>query len=260
MHNIFDDRAEAHSASVPDLPVEFEQLLCSLFRVGRHDRVLDIGCGSGTMALLLSRYSSFVQGIDQSKEMISVARDRDLRGAVEWFEQRVESFVFPQEWYSLIIAFESFHLFPNPDALVRKCASALIDGGIICVGWIKFEWEDRLREAIVNCFRGYGITWDDWGFWTCPDFPAIVNSLGDCLSPTYRAEVSVSSETLTSRIASHLTSISKAASLSSDARSKLEDELERRFQQVLGSKQCKGLSTYSIVYSRRISQGDVSMM
>ena len=57
------------------------------------DTVLDIGCGTGTLAMMMARKGAVVKGIDISKPMLSVARERldesGLRERVDLMESSI---------------------------------------------------------------------------------------------------------------------------------------------------------------------------
>ena len=42
--------------------------------IDKGDRVLDVGCGTGTLAIMMARKGALVKGIDISKQMLSVAK------------------------------------------------------------------------------------------------------------------------------------------------------------------------------------------
>jgi 2-polyprenyl-3-methyl-5-hydroxy-6-metoxy-1,4-benzoquinol methylase len=49
-------------------------------------RILDAGCGTGTMALALAREGHQVTGVDLSEPLLGVARRKDSGGAVRWLQ------------------------------------------------------------------------------------------------------------------------------------------------------------------------------
>jgi SAM-dependent methyltransferase len=85
---------------VPELWTENPRLaaLYDAECVGRHDhdfyralaravgavKVVDIGCGTGALAVDLSRHASRVIGVDPAEAMLDIARMRSGGGAVEW--------------------------------------------------------------------------------------------------------------------------------------------------------------------------------
>lgn len=49
-------------------------------------RVLDLGCGTGRLALMLAQRGHDVVGVDPAAAMLEVARTRDVEGRVRWIE------------------------------------------------------------------------------------------------------------------------------------------------------------------------------
>jgi SAM-dependent methyltransferase len=48
------------------------------------DRVLDVGCGTGCLALLLADNGRFVMGVDPSQASLEVAKSKDATGRITW--------------------------------------------------------------------------------------------------------------------------------------------------------------------------------
>jgi len=55
-------------------------------------RVLDAGCGTGTLALALAAAGHTVTGLDLSEGMLAVARRKDVSGAVAWRRGDITAF------------------------------------------------------------------------------------------------------------------------------------------------------------------------
>lgn len=47
-------------------------------------RAVDLGCGTGTLALMLASQGASVVGVDPDADMLRVARAKDLAGRVDW--------------------------------------------------------------------------------------------------------------------------------------------------------------------------------
>ena len=172
-HTVFDTIADVYYSLIPALPEQYIQLILQTLTLTPTDTIIDLGCGSGDLALALRNVSSFVQGIDVSGTMISLAREKDQQQQVTWIQQSVEDFDLGEETYNLIISFESFHLFPNPRELIKRCAKALKPGGALCIGWRMYAFDIPLKNALEETFAAHNIPYE-WGFWTCPAFPAMV--------------------------------------------------------------------------------------
>jgi SAM-dependent methyltransferase len=94
----------------PGYPPELIALLVDATDVTRADRVLDLGCGPGSLAIPLARYAGEVVAVDAEPEMIAEideAAPTNLRAVVARAEEVDES------WgaFQLAVAGRSFHWF-----------------------------------------------------------------------------------------------------------------------------------------------------
>lgn len=250
MNSDFDRVAELFDSSLPPLPEEYCQLIQNRFNLGKRDRIIDLGCGTGLLTFALSRYSDNVEGIDISEKMIEIAGSRDIKKRIKWTHGSVENFDFGQNRYSLIISFESFHLFSNIDELIRRCELGLRSNGFLCVGWCNFQWEETLKEIIIQVFESFGIEWGEWGYWSCRFFTDAIKR-SRYLTPVIEETVRVYAKSHVQDIASYLASIDKAAKLTTNARMNLIKELRDKFKTCLSSKWASGLASYSLAYSSK---------
>jgi len=244
----FDKIARMYDLSVPSIPRSYIELIQHSFNLVGTDRVLDVGCGAGELALTLSEFSFHVQGIDSSKEMLEIAHKRDVQKSVNWVCSPVEDFSLGSDNYNLIISFEAFHLFPNPTELIQRFALALKQGGYLCIGWANFEWELILRHLITKIFASYKISWGDWNFWSCPNLPTLVKYGSSAFSPLVYKIVDISTNTHIVDIANYLVSTSRASSLNSEERKSLFHELKIGFKKELRSEWSSGIASYSLAY------------
>jgi SAM-dependent methyltransferase len=93
----------------PPYPAQLFEILEGLMAQG--DRVvLDLGCGTGDVALGLAGRADRVDAVDPSRAMLEVARGRPGAQApgLRWIESTAEGFR-PDVRYALAIAAESFH-------------------------------------------------------------------------------------------------------------------------------------------------------
>ncbi|MEK7572109.1 MAG: methyltransferase domain-containing protein [Patescibacteria group bacterium] len=77
MTNSFDPIAEGYYNSTPAIPQQYLNLLQKTFHILPEDRIIDLGCGSGELALTFAKQSSFVEGLDASGKMIEMAKEKD---------------------------------------------------------------------------------------------------------------------------------------------------------------------------------------
>ena len=115
-----------HSASA------IERIL-SLAQIGQGDHVLDVGCGTGVLfPYYLSHGVSSLLGVDLSPEMISFAKKKVSDPRVSLVCADAETYPFPRRFHQCMI-YSAFPHFPNPDALLKNLAKALLPNGRITV-------------------------------------------------------------------------------------------------------------------------------
>lgn len=108
----------------PPYPAELFDILEGLVSDGQRI-ILDLGCGTGDVALGLARRADRVDAVDASEAMLRVARTRP--GAdhprLHWTCATVEAFVFRGP-YSLVVAAESLH-WMDWEVVLQKIAGGL---------------------------------------------------------------------------------------------------------------------------------------
>jgi ubiquinone/menaquinone biosynthesis C-methylase UbiE len=82
------------------------------------DRVLDVACGTGSLALVLAGRvgpSGIVAGVDASPEMIAQARQkaRRKRLVIDFRVEAVEAMAFADETFDRVVSSLAFHHFPG---------------------------------------------------------------------------------------------------------------------------------------------------
>jgi len=102
----------------------YREKTLELARLRPGESVLDVGCGTGTLAIAAKRYvgsSGTVYGIDASPEMIARARKKAKRGAAEvTFENAfVEKLPFSEATFDVVLSTTMLHHLP--DKARREC-------------------------------------------------------------------------------------------------------------------------------------------
>jgi SAM-dependent methyltransferase len=97
-------------------------------------RVLDVGCGPGSLTLLLAPRVAFAVGVDADAGMIAAAAaaaDRDGVANVEWRLMRAEELPADLGSFALVTFAQSFHWFEQ--AAVASALRGMLDPGGACV-------------------------------------------------------------------------------------------------------------------------------
>ena len=81
-------------------------------------RVLEVGCGTGTLVAALAERGARVWGIDAEPEMLEIARQRVPAG-VGLKQGRAEALPFKDGWFDRVVMRVSLHLFDRPAAIAE---------------------------------------------------------------------------------------------------------------------------------------------
>lgn len=96
--------------------------------------VLELGCGTGSTALLLSSEVRQYDACDFSKSMINIAKTRatedDIHN-ISFTVEDIETFSIPSEKYDLVMAHSVLHLIDDADSVVESMMGALKPNGYI---------------------------------------------------------------------------------------------------------------------------------
>ena len=105
--------------------------LCDVLRVGPGDRVLDIGCGPGTLALEAARLGAAqVTGVDFSAEMVALAqREGAGQGLVEFIEGDATALPVLSESFEVAASAFGVIFAPTPRLAMAEMHRALVPGG-----------------------------------------------------------------------------------------------------------------------------------
>jgi SAM-dependent methyltransferase len=97
------------------------------------DRVLDVACGTGVVALTAARLGARVTGLDLTPELLERARENSRTAEVEidWREGDVEKLPFDDAVFDAVVS-QFGHIFaPRPDVAVAEMLRVLKPGGTI---------------------------------------------------------------------------------------------------------------------------------
>src|SRR5690606_3061107 len=108
----------------------------TLDRVRAHlsvsDKVLEVGCGTGTTALRLSPFAEHILATDLSHEMIRIARQKAEAqnvNNVEFRESTLDDAALPLTSFDTVMAFNVLHLVPDVSPALGRIHELLKPGG-----------------------------------------------------------------------------------------------------------------------------------
>lgn len=89
-------------------------------------RYLDIACGTGNYTIALQRLGLQISGIDQSIQMINIARQKD--SSIKWFLGDVKELPFPNDIFSGATCILAIHHFTNLQCAFSEIARVMLKG------------------------------------------------------------------------------------------------------------------------------------
>lgn len=138
--------------------VEFFEKSTAEFSPDAPKRVIDLGCGTGSVAVLLAQNGFEVCGIDISCDMLSAAQKKaSERGArVLFAEQDMCALSLGGGWGAAICALDGMNYLPDADALC-KCFSAV--AGELCDGGL-FVFDMNTKYKYENVIGGNSFVYE----------------------------------------------------------------------------------------------------
>lgn len=148
---------------------EWERSVISYFPSG--SRILDVGCGLGREAFVLSDLGYDVVGIDISKEVISQVRQlsHDKGYDISFFEYDGENLEFPAESFDVILIWAQTLglLYGNETKknYLSQCSKILKKGGLLSFSthdynYLKDNYPNCLNEQKFYPFANADIYWE----------------------------------------------------------------------------------------------------
>jgi ubiquinone/menaquinone biosynthesis C-methylase UbiE len=112
-------------------------------------RVLDIGTGSGYLAMELARARSdwYITGTDISEDMLRLARQNASRGGLtertDFLQAPASTLPFTDGYFSIVTSNASLHLWTDPLKVLREIERVTSPGGY-CLIW------DTMRLSVLS--------------------------------------------------------------------------------------------------------------
>jgi len=126
--------------------------------------VLDAGCGTGRVAIELSRHGIEVVGVDVDTSMIAEARRQAPQ--LEWVEANLATLALGRHFDAVVLAgnVPLFCVVEARPALIESCAAHVRPGGTMVTGF-QLDGSYRLDELDASC-QGAGLTLiERWATW-----------------------------------------------------------------------------------------------
>ena len=142
----------AHFAPLQAITTEPAARLVKFAGIKAGDRVLDVACGTGVVAVTAARIGATVTGLDLTPELLAVARENATTAAVaiEFHEGDAEALPFADAAFDVVVS-QFGHMFaPRPDVTVREMLRVLKPGGVIAFS----TWPPELLTGRMFALTG----------------------------------------------------------------------------------------------------------
>ncbi len=173
----------------------WRRFLVSRIDAGPGDTVLDVATGTGQVAReLVRQHGCSVVGLDQSPEMLAVARERTTGLSVRLVEARADELPFGEGEFDALTFTYLLRYVDDPAATLRELARVVRPGGTIAMlefavprGVWRALWELWVRVGLPGAGRAISPGWHEVGrflgpsirgFWRRNDPVALFEAAG----------------------------------------------------------------------------------
>lgn len=139
----------------------FRERLADLARIARGECVLDVGCGTGSLAIVAGRRvgsAGAAYGIDASPEMIATARRKARKANVDvrFEEAAVQALPYPDAHFDAVLSTLMLHHLPRAarQQALREVRRVLKPGGRVLV--VDFMTPARERTGLLARVHRHG--------------------------------------------------------------------------------------------------------
>lgn len=130
---VFDRIAVDYDRGRPAYPDELVDRACSVAGLGRGDRVLEVGCGSGQLTRALLARGLRVTAVEPGEQLLALAR-RNVAGLgeVEYVGSRLEDCELAAGSFAAVFSASAFH-WVDPEVSWQRVARLLGPGGTLAL-------------------------------------------------------------------------------------------------------------------------------
>ena len=155
-----------------------QRLIFELMGELRNARILDAGCGDGTLVCTAASRGAEATGLDPDPAMLAAARMRAAGAHVQaaFVEGRIEQIPFPDASFDVVVAITVLCFVADASGAAREMARVLRPGGRLVLGELSW-WS---LWAMTRRVRGWlgATTWKAARFRTARELRSLAESAG----------------------------------------------------------------------------------
>jgi len=140
------------------------------------EKILDLGCGDGTLALELEKFGAEVVAVDLSEDMVAKSKEKGLNAHV----MSATELVYENQ-FDAIFSNAVLHWVKESQLAVKKIHKALKNNGRFVAEFGGYGNIQHIRLAMKEVFskhKEYGEFVDPWYFPTVTEYQEILESVG----------------------------------------------------------------------------------
>lgn len=99
--------------------------------VGDGTKLLDVGCGAGTLCAMAAKRGANVSGFDASENLLAIARER-MPGA-DFRQGDMEDLPYPDNFFDVVTGVNSFQFAASSENALREAGRVTRDGGLVAI-------------------------------------------------------------------------------------------------------------------------------
>lgn len=127
--------------------------------LGPDDNVLEVGCGTGTIAMRLAPSVGHVLATDVSGALLDIARERQAeRGVDNVTFARHDIAALPEGPFDAVLAYNLLHLIADLDGAIAGLVAVLKPGGVLITktGVLAETWRGWPLRLVIGAMRLVG--------------------------------------------------------------------------------------------------------